>query len=311
MQIIRKYEIAVVMINFNSSNYTINCIKSIIEKTSSELLFQIVVVDNCSEKEDYQKLKSFCESSDFQELQLVRNSINVGFGAGNMFGITYTDANYYAFVNNDSILQNDCLSIVLKAMKENDNYGVCGPQAYKENGDLLTVLDHFISPTKELLGRKFLETTNPKKYPNRKKEYQQPQQAQFISGSFLILKALDFEEIGGFDTTIFLYFEETDLCKRLAQKGKFTFLIPAAKYIHFHGASTPSSIAIKIEHKISFIYMIRKHYGYFWYRFMLHYLQIQYGIKCLVKPKYWKLFKVLLLGAPTSKSLKLQQKIVK
>ena len=305
----KKFEIAVILINFNSSSYTINCVNSIIESTSVSTDFQIIVIDNCSEKEDYNKLGTYCQSSDFKALKLVRNNINVGFGAGNMLGVHYANANYYAFINNDSILLNDCITILNNAMKNNSNYGVCGPMAFKENKTLLPVLDHFTSPIKEIVGRSFLETINPKKYPNRRIEYTQPQQAEFISGSFIMIKAEDFHEVGGFDTNLFLYYEETDLCKRLSKINKFTFLIPDAKYIHFHGASTAKSIAIKTELKISLLYIIRKHYGFFWYLIILNKMRIQYFFKSFFKPSYWKLFAVLLAGAPLSKSLKVKQKI--
>ena len=132
----KKFEIAIILINFNSSSYTINCVNSIIENTSTSTDFQIIVIDNCSEKEDFNQLKKYYQSSDFKDLKLVRNNINVGFGAGNMLGVHYANANYYAFINNDSILLNDCITILNNAMKNNSNYGVCGPMAFKENKTL-------------------------------------------------------------------------------------------------------------------------------------------------------------------------------
>ena len=45
------FEVAVIIINYNSSDYTLQCVNSIIEKTNSELNYQIVIVDNASEME--------------------------------------------------------------------------------------------------------------------------------------------------------------------------------------------------------------------------------------------------------------------
>ncbi|MES2747824.1 MAG: glycosyltransferase family 2 protein, partial [Bacteroidota bacterium] len=118
-----------------------------------------------------------------------------------------------------------------------------------------------------------------------------------------------FNNVGGFDTNIFLYYEETDLCMRLEKMGKSSYLIPTAKYVHYHGASTPQNIAIKAELKISLLYVIRKHYGYLSFWFLLNYLRINYIFSTLFKPKYSYLLKVLLAGAPLSKSLKVIQKI--
>lgn len=303
----KKYEVAVIVINYNTSDYTQKCIESIFEKTAQYIDFQIVVIDNCSEKADFLLLKSFVDQLNSDKVQLIRNNINVGFGAGNMLGVHYSNAHYLAFVNNDSYLTNDCLSIIIEAMKKDNKMGICGPLAHTENGKLLPTIDHFASPTREILSRKFLEFTNPKKYPNRKKIYTHPKQAQFVSGSFMVVKTSDFNAVGGFDTNIFLYYEETDLCKRLAKIDKFAYLIPEAHFIHYHGISTPKSLAIKIELKISLLFVIRKHYSYFAFKFLLTYLQIQYFIKSIFKPKYWKLFYILLIGAPLSKSLKTKQ----
>lgn len=304
------FDIAVILINYNSSEHSINCIRSIIEKTSKNINYQIIITDNCSEKEDYLKLKSFCDEINFPCLELHRSVINSGFGGGNMFGVQLANANYLAFVNNDTLLKNDCLSILKNTLKNNPNIGIAGAQAYKENGDFLISLDHFASPTREIIGRSFLENINPEKYPKRKKKYINPLRVNFVPGSFMFIKATDFYEVGGFDTNIFLYYEETDLCLRLAKNLKFAYLIPEAEFVHLHGASTGKSLAIKKELKISLLYIMRKHYGFFGHKIVMLFLIIKYFFSSILKPKNWSLFFLILSGAPLSKSLKTKQKIV-
>lgn len=303
------FEIAVILINYNSSEHSINCIRSIIEKTSKTLNYQIIITDNCSEIEDYLKLKSFCNETNFPNLELHRSLINTGFGGGNMFGVQFSNAKYLAFVNNDTLLKNDCLSILKNALESNSTIGIAGSQAYKENGDFMISLDHFASPAREILGRSFLETINSKKYPKRKKKYTNPVQVNFIPGSFMFVRATDFYEVGGFDTNIFLYYEETDLCIRLAKKSKYAYLIPEAEFVHFHGVSTGKSLAIKKELKISLLYIMRKHYGFFGHKFVQLFLLIKYFFSSILKPKNWSLFFLILNGAPLSKSLKTKQLI--
>ena len=240
---------------------------------------------------------------------IFRNKINTGFGGGNMAGFHYANANYIAFVNNDTVFLNDCLSILKKTLEKDNSIAMVGGQSFTKTGKQMIAFDHFTSISKELFGRDFLEKINPKKYPNRKLEYSSPVKVNYVQGSLMLVRTDDFNTIGGFDTNIFLYYEETDLCMRLSKLGKSCYLIPEAKYIHYHGASTPQSIAIKTELKISLLYIIRKHYGYLSYWFLLNYLRMNYTFSTLFKPKYWYLLKVLLAGAPISKSLKLKQKI--
>lgn len=303
------FDIAAIIINYNSGKLTYECINSIVDKTPSSLHYQIIVVDNCSEKEDYLALKTFCDSHPFPHLQLVRSKINTGFGGGNMAGYQLANARYVAFINNDTLFLNDCLSILKSAIEKDSSIAVVGGQSFKETGERMVAFDHFASIAKELFGRDFLEKIQPKKYPKRKLQYDQPVKVNYVQGSFMLVRSSDFDAVGGFDTNIFLYYEETDLCLRLLKKGKSAYLIPAAEYIHYHGASTPQSVMIKTELKISLLYIIRKHYGYLSFWFLLNYLRINYLFSTLFKPKYGYLLKVLLAGAPLSKSLKVKQLI--
>jgi GT2 family glycosyltransferase len=170
-------------------------------------------------------------------------------------------------------------------------------------------LDHFASPAREIFGRGFLEKINTKEYTKRKKRYTQPVKVNFVPGSFMFVRTADFNDAGGFDTNIFLYYEETDLCRRLRAKGKYAYLVPSAEFIHFHGASTGKSIAIKKELRISLLYIMRKHYGLAGYFAVLFFMLLKYFFSSIFKPKNWPLFFLFLKGAPITSSLKLKQKI--
>ena len=306
------FDISIIIINYNTAQYTINCIDSILLNTDSKLKCQYIVVDNGSQEKSFNELNTYIKNIDQKHtIQLIRSNINTGFGSGNMIGVLEAKGKYIAFINNDVLLKNDCLAILKNFMELNNNVGVVGPQAYTEDHKLLPTIDHFASLQREILGRKVLETINSKKYPKRKKKYTVPTQGQFIAGSFMFFRASDFNKIGGFDTNIFLYYEETDLCKRLLRINKLAYLVPDAKFTHFHGASTQKSVAIKIELKISLLYIIRKHYGIIPFYILLIYLQIKYFFSSLIKPKHWSLFYILLLQAPLTKSLKHKQAIFK
>ena len=294
-------DLSIIIINYNTSKYTINCIESIVNTISDSINYEIILVDNCSEISDLSNLEE--QIKKFNHLTLIKNPINSGFGGGNTVGLSKAKGKFLSFVNNDTILQNDCFSILIDAMESNPSYGVCSPQSFKENGKFLPTIDHFTSPSKELFGRAFLEFINPKRYPKRKQIYSKPQRGQFVSGSFMVFRKEDFDKIGGFDTKIFLYQEETDICKRLLKINKYAYLIPEAKFIHFHGASTKKSIAIKTELKLSTLYVIRKHYGWLAHKLILGFLILKYFIRSFFKPEYWSLFKVLIKGGKLNHSL--------
>lgn len=307
----KTFDVAVILINFNSSKYSINCIQSIIKYTTKDISYQIIVIDNCSDKDDFLELQEFCNHLDFPDLTLFRSKRNSGFGGGNMQGVQFANAKYLAFINNDTTLCNDCFSILMQEVEKNPTIGVATAQAYKEDGEFLISIDHFASLTREILGRDFLELIDKQRYPKRHKLYSELTKAEFVSGAFMFLRTTDFYEAGGFDTNIFLYYEETDLCKRLLKKHKYAYLVPMAKYIHVHGASTSTtkSLLIKKELKISLLYVIKKHYGTLPYFILLSFLTTKYLFTSIAKPQYWSFFVLMLSGASLSKSLKQQQKI--
>ena len=121
------FKVSVILINYNSSEYTKACIESITTHASSNIKYEIIVVDNNSEPEDFYKLQEL-EFDD--KIKLVRSKINLGFAGGNMYGVQFTKAEYYFFLNNDCELQNDCLSILHSFCESNRQVGICSPQMY-------------------------------------------------------------------------------------------------------------------------------------------------------------------------------------
>lgn len=287
------------------------CIDSILEKTSGEISYQIIVIDNASEKEDFNALEHYITSLKNPDVFLFRSVINTGFGGGNMLGVQFADAGYYAFVNNDTLLKDDCLLACCEFMQSHPEAAVCGPQIYKNDTEKDISFDHFLSLEKALFGNGYLEKMYRKSKPNRKKAYTQPVKVDYVNGSFMFFRAGDFNEVGGFDTNIFLFYEESDICYRLKKKQRYTYFLPQASYIHYEGKSQKSDIGKKTELKRSMLYVMRKNNGYFSYRLLYYFLLVRYFLTSLIKPGYFPLAKSLFTGLPLSKSVKLQQKIRK
>lgn len=305
-------DVSCILINYNTSKYSLECIASILENTKETLSYEIVVVDNTSKKEDYTLLKEGIGALNSEKIKLVRSKINTGFGGGNMMGVQFSSpCKYYAFVNNDTLFESANLLLNLSQfMVTHPDAGVCSPQMLDEHKNFRKTLDHFSSLWRELFKRGTMEFINPKRFPNRKKRYQNPIKVDYVQGSFMFINAEDFNTIGGFDTNLFLYYEESDVCRRILKKlHKNTYLVPSLEYIHYTGASTADSLQVKIEQKISLFYYIRKHYGWFHYKVVQCYFSIRYFFSSLLKPKYWKLFILLIQGMPLSKSIRQQQTI--
>ncbi len=295
-------DVAVILINYNTSKYTLECIQAVIDKTLAAISYQVIVVDNNSELSDYKKLRDNFPKQ--ENVTLHRSDINTGFGGGNMFGVQFVNAKYLLFLNNDAMLKNDCLNILHSYLEKNPNVGVATAQNYDENDNFVPSFDHNKGLRRLLFGRSFLEKNNPDLYPKRKKEYTQPLEVNWVNGAFMFFKADAFEKIVGFDTNIFLYWEEMDVCHRLRKEGYSSMLIPSAKILHYLGVSIGVSKPIDREGYISYLYVLKKNHEY--YKYLL--IRIYLVAVILLKPKKWHLLSVLLKPNPTKASLRHQQK---
>lgn len=304
--------VSCIIINYNTSKYTIEAVESIIRLHDSQLTFEVIVIDNASNTEDFERLKKSIDFLNNSAVKLIRSKQNIGFGAGNMLGVQHSaPCKYYAFINNDTLqVSKNCLLSLKHFMEKHPNVAVCSPQMLDENRNFRVTIDHFSSLQREILSRPLLEFLFPKTYLNRKKTYSKPTKVHYVQGSFMFVDAEDFRDIGGFDTNLFLYYEESDLSRRLLkERRKFTYLVPEVQYIHYKSVSTTKNVRIKIEQKISLLYYIHKHFGYFPHKILILYYIVRYFFTSLIKPNYFQLLIVLLGGAHLSKSLKLEQKI--
>jgi len=301
-------DISIISINYNNSHLTLDLVESILKQTPSTISYEIIIIDNCSEIEDYHNLKNILKSYE-NEVTIVRSNINTGFGGGNMLGTQYASGKYLAYINNDIIFIEDCFSSLLKFMEDRPEAGVSTPQQLNGQRKPTSCFDYFHGIRKELFGRWAVELTS-KKIKREAKLYKQTVPADFIQGCFMFFDAQKFAEIGGFDTNLFLYYEEMDLCYRLQKKGYISYLHPETKFIHLHGVSTPANYVIKKELQLSKLYIVRKNHNYIKYNVIRLITSVKLLFKSIVKRRYWNLFFIVLTGKYLENSLKHQQKII-
>ncbi|OYQ34668.1 glycosyl transferase [Flavobacterium cyanobacteriorum] len=297
----KDFDVSVIIINYNSSGYTVECVKSVLEKTSSTISAEIIIVDNNSRPEDYSALELRLAKQD--NIRLVRSRINIGFGAGNMLGAQFAQGQYLLFLNNDTLLMNDCLSIHIDFHKNHPEAGVTSAQNFNEQGKAVPSFDHNKGIRKLIFGRSFLEKYYPATHPKRKSIPTDTIRTDFINGAFMFFKSRHFGLVGGFDTNIFLYFEEMDISHRLLRNGLKTYLLPQSQIVHFQGASSVKSVAMNREGLISYLYVIKKNYPYLKFLFIKYYLLFTF----FLKPKKWDTIGTVLRSVNLDESLKQKQ----
>jgi len=221
-----KIEVSVIIVNYNGLKYLQNCLDSLYENLKN-IRFEIIVVDNNSDDESCSFIKTH-----FPAVKLLESNENLGFGKANNYGVQHAKGDFILFLNNDTILL-DPVQPALEVLKSNQDYGFLTINMVGENKNYIPAVGKFPSPWRMIKisllndGRTEFRTGNF----NKEKTYQ----VDWVTGAFMLLRKADFEKVGGFDPDYFMYVEDVDLCKKIADLGKTGAFVPKLSYIHFVG----------------------------------------------------------------------------
>lgn len=270
-------DVSIIIVNFNSSKYTINCIKSIY-KFTTDIDFEIIIVDNDSDEKDVLSLTNYLHN---KNIVFIKSKNNLGFGGGNHLGYQFAKGDYLAFVNNDAeLIENSLLK--LKNYIETDlSIGVLGLHQINKDGEKFKYsYRQFIGLKYHLLGQSKPENY----YKQQNQELNIPFTVDLVSGAFMFFQTEAYEISGGFDPNIFLFYEEMDICLRLKKHGFKTQFYPNSTFIHYLGKSS-ANVALKREFTISYLYVIQKNYHYLYFIVLRLVLVFKYFFKSIIKPK--------------------------
>ncbi|RXK12264.1 hypothetical protein CP965_10880 [Halarcobacter mediterraneus] len=251
-------KVSFITINYNSSTYTIKLLESIYKNTI-DIVYEIVVVDNNSEKKDLEKLENYIFNK--KNIKLIKNSINSGFASGNMLGVNYAEGEYYFFINNDCVLLNNSAKILKDFLEKNEEVSLVTGKVLDANGKYSSSYKQFPHILKQIFGNSVERFFSKNKYPSNKINLENNSQVEVVSGSCMFFDAKTFCEIGGFDTIFFLYCEEEDISKRVWDFGKKVYFIPKAEIFHKAGGSSIQSFEMEQEFYISYYHLLDKHYN--------------------------------------------------
>jgi GT2 family glycosyltransferase len=301
-------KISVITVNYNSSEFTIKLSQSLQKYTHKSLKYELIVVDNASNSQEREKLAYF---NDIANVKVIYNRKNTGFSAGNMLGVQYSDADYYFFLNNDTELQNDILSIFYEYAHSHKDYALLTAQLHLNDGSITTSFKKFPTLANKLFGNALVRMFKKDDFPSNKAHLTEPTDVGVVSGSCMFFDAKVFDKIGGLETIFFLYCEEEDISKRVWESGYKVRFLPQAKLIHYEGGSTQRNLDIEKEYYISYYLLLDKHFGFFSSRILKCLTVFKLFRRSFRSSYYFKLFTFVLRGAPIKDSLRYKQPLIK
>lgn len=268
----------VIILNYNNSNDTINCIESLIKYTNKDKI-KIIVVDNGSTDNSVIDINRFMSSkykSEFQNINyekdinkkrkldlplitFVLSERNEGYAIGNNKGLEVSikdeSISNILILNNDILFTSNILDDLLLFHYSRKDVGISCPLLLKKN---MKDIDYtcarkdykFIQMFFQYLFL-FIDVLHILSYFNNKQsiikqdlsllEKKQPIEIEMPSGSCMLMSKKLLMEIGLFDNNTFLYFEENILYQKIRKRGYKNYILPYLSCIHL-GASTSKTI---------------------------------------------------------------------
>lgn len=218
-------ELSIVIVNYNGLEYLKDCLDALLLNLD-KIDYEIIVIDNNSKDSSCSYLKE-----NYPEVILMESKVNLGFGKGNNEAVKLAKGKHLLLLNNDTIIL-DKLLPVLHFLRSDASIGVVGIKMLDRAKRYLPSAGSFPNCSNMFRMKKLLELENDFKSLNFSKE---SYEVDWLSGSFLMVPTQLYKEIGGFDEDYFLYVEDVDFSRKMANKGYKRVFLPNFSYIHFVG----------------------------------------------------------------------------
>ncbi len=142
-------------------------------------------------------------------------------------------------MNPDTIALDNVFEKLYVYMEDNSKVGLVGPQQLNPDKTIQDSCFRFpgiftLISRRTFLGRLKFAKKSIDKYLMKDLDHNFEKEADWLLGSFMFMRAKALQDIGMFDERFFLYFEDTDLCRRFWKKGWKVVYYPLAQIIHNH-----------------------------------------------------------------------------
>lgn len=217
--------IPVILINYNNTHDTEECIESIYKSEGVQPF--VIVVDNASKDRD----AVLSLKDKFPQIHLIFNEENVGFGRANNVGIKWSLENikseYLLLLNNDTIIESTSIKHLVHSFTISSSIGVTtGKIMFNHNRNLVWYGGGNINIKRgwpkiiDFKAEATVEGANKARY------------VTFASGCLMMFNRNCIEKIKGFDEDFFMYGEDLEICLRLAKSNIKIYYNPECVIYH-------------------------------------------------------------------------------
>ncbi len=205
---------------FNKLDYTKNCIRSLISSIS-DIAYEVIIIDNGSTDGTREYLNNLSG-----DVTIITNHENVGYTIACNQGAAVARGNYLVFLNNDTLPQLQWLHHLIATVENDQKVGAVGAKLIYPDGTLQEAGAIVFQDGSALNFGRGDDPDRPL--------YNVACEVDYCSGACLLIPTIVFRELGGFDEVYApAYYEETDFCFRLRERGYKVMYQPLARIIHY------------------------------------------------------------------------------
>jgi O-antigen biosynthesis protein len=215
--------VSIIIPVYNNYKITKECLYSILKNTPN-VPYEIIIADDCSND------NTINITDEVPGIKYVRTNKNIGFSGNCVNAIKYANSEYIMLLNNDMLFYYNWLKPMIDMMENDNTIGIVGPIIISPNGRILE-LGNYMSKNLELVriggGLKYNKN---KRYPVLEFDYK--------AGCSILLKRKLWDDLRGFDEQFSpAFYEDTDLCFRVREKGLKVVNCPDSVVIHYETLS--------------------------------------------------------------------------
>ena len=266
--------LSIIIVNWNGLAVLEKCLDSI-NRNRDVLELEVIVVDNASTDGSPRLLKD-----KFAWVKLLENSNNLGFSAATNQGLRVAAGPYFLLLNNDTEVLPGALTELVNYLEENRDIGAVGGMLLYADGTPQLSYGYFPN-TYALLARYLLCDVTPQdnKLINElkiiqpsiiqeamnlgctPKQWDYPKEVGYVSGACLMTRREVLDRVGYLDESFFAYFEDTDWCLRVKQKGWRVVFCSYGRVVHHLSTSFQATGQKESFFLRSMLIYITKHFG--------------------------------------------------
>jgi GT2 family glycosyltransferase len=174
-------------------------------------------------------------------VRVLENPRPLPLAANVNLGIAATTGEYVLNVNPDAIAEREAVAALVRFADGHPRCGIAGPQLRWPDGSWQPSRRRFPTVRGTLVRRTPLRRLRPP-YETQREHYElderpeEPVQADWMLGAFLLMRRTMLEEIDGWDAGFRHYCEDIDLCYRAARAGWERWYVRDAVVTHAYAA---------------------------------------------------------------------------